>query len=113
MGLHSDLGADWTANWWKNIPKSHELPDKINVLEILRLWALAKSLDLVSFGKMCYNLLGNAGHWFPGHNAKTFDPHALAPLISNSAFADRIPKILTKANDILLGEEVQRLSKSE
>ncbi|MEO7933530.1 MAG: aldo/keto reductase [Chthoniobacterales bacterium] len=107
------LGADWTANWWKNIPEYHELPGEINVLEILRLWSLAKSLDLVSFGKMRYNLLGNAGHWFPGTNAKTFDAHALAPLLAGSAFADRIPQILTEANDILLGEEVQRLSKSD
>ncbi len=107
------LGADWTANWWKNIPEYHELPGEINVLEILRLWSLAKSLDLVGFGKMRYNLLGNAGHWFPGTNAKTFDAHTLAPLLSGSAFADRIPQILTEANDILLGEEVLRLSKSE
>ena len=107
------LGADWTANWWKNIPEYHEVPAEMNVLEILRLWSLAKSLDLISFGKMRYNLLGNAGHWFPGTNAKEFDEHALTPLISNSAFADRIPSILREANDILLGEEVQRLSKSE
>ena len=107
------LGADWTASWWKNIPEYHEIPGEMNILEILRLWSLAKSLDLVSFGKMRYNLLGNAGHWFPGHNAKEFDVHALAPLLTNSSFADRIPQILTEANDILLGEEVQRLSKSE
>lgn len=107
------LGAEWTANWWKNIPEYHELPGEINILEILRLWSLAKSLDLVSFGKMRYNLLGNAGHWFPGKNAKSFDESALTPLISSSAFADRIPQILREANDLLLGEEVQRLSKSE
>ncbi len=107
------LGSDWTANWWKNIPEYHEVPGQVNILEILRLWSLAKSLDLVSFGKMRYNLLGNADHWFPGQNAKAFDAHALAPVLAGSAFADRIPKILTEANDILLGEEVQRLSKSE
>ncbi|HEX8373305.1 MAG TPA: aldo/keto reductase [Chthoniobacterales bacterium] len=107
------LGSDWTAGWWKNIPEHYAFPNEMNVLEILRLWSFAKSLDLVDFGKMRYNLLGNAGHWFPGTNAKEFDAHAIAPVLANSAFADRIPQILKEANDLLLGEEVQRLSKSE
>ncbi|HEX8371135.1 MAG TPA: aldo/keto reductase, partial [Chthoniobacterales bacterium] len=113
LEMDTVLGADWTGNWWKDIPEYQQVPGEMNVLEILRLWSLAKSLDLVSFGKMRYNLLGNAGHWFPGTNAKSFDEHALAPLVANSAFADRIPRILREANDLLLGEEVQRLSKSE
>jgi len=107
------LGADWTAHWWKGIPEHHDLPNGINLLEILRLWSFAKALDLVEFGKMRYNLLGNAGHWFPGSNAKDFDPHTLAPFVKKSAFAERIPGILAEAHTLLAGEEVQRLSKSD
>ena len=107
------LGADWCSGWWQGIPEYTETPAGINILEILRLWTFAKSLDLVEFGKMRYNLIGNAGHWFPGKNAAEFDVEAVRHTIANSPFMERIPAILKEAHALLLGEEKKRLSQSE
>jgi predicted aldo/keto reductase-like oxidoreductase len=110
--MESVLGADWCNGWWRGIPEYTEMPDEINPLEILRLWSFAKSLDMVEFGKMRYNLLGNAGHWFPGKNAAHFDAKKIAPLLAANPFAERIPGILAEAHELLKGEEVKRLSQS-
>lgn len=106
------LGEDWCRNWWQGIPEFYQLPKEINVLEILRLWNFAKSLDLVEFGKMRYNLLGNAEHWFPGTNAAQFDEGLLLEQLGKSPFATKIPAILREAHELLLGEEKKRLSES-
>jgi len=107
------LGEDWCSGWWQGIPEYLETPGEINLLEILRLWTYAKSLDLVDFAKMRYNLLGNAGHWFPGRNAAKFDADAVRNCIASNPFAQRIPAILAEANEMLLGEEQKRLSQTD
>ena len=111
--MDSVLGKDWCSGWWQGIPEYTELPGEVNILEILRLWTFAKSLDLVDFAKMRYNLLGNAGHWFPGKNAAKFDPEAIARAVHSNAFARRIPQILLEAHSLLHGEQQKRLSESE
>jgi hypothetical protein len=107
------LGDDWCRRWFEGLPEHYEVPGDVNVLEILRLYNYAKSLDLVEWGKMRYNLLGNAGHWFPGESAKALDEATLAPLLKNSPFADRIPGVLREAHEMLVGEEKKRLSESD
>jgi predicted aldo/keto reductase-like oxidoreductase len=107
------LGADWRENWTRGIPEYTEVPGEVNLLEILRLWSLAKSLDMVEFGKMRYNLLGNAGHWFPGRNAAKWDRAAIARVVKESPLAERIPAILEEAHALLFGEERKRLSQSD
>lgn len=41
-------------------------PENINIPEILRLRNLALAYDMTRFGQYRYQMLENAGHWFPG-----------------------------------------------
>ena len=107
------LGWDWCAHWADGLLEFDQLPGRVNVAEILRLWTYAKGLELVPWGKMRYNLLGgNGGHWFPGEMAKQLDEPALVQALSGNPFAAKIPGILREAHALLFDEPKKRLSES-
>jgi predicted aldo/keto reductase-like oxidoreductase len=108
------LGEDWCAHWSEGLPEYSDAPQNVNIIEILRLWTYAKSLDLIEWGKMRYNLLsGGGGHWFPCEMANRIqDEGKLLAAAAQSQFAARIPQILREAHEMLYTEPKKRLSEN-
>lgn len=115
--VEATFGQSWANGWSQALPEFSDLPGDVNVREILRVFTYGKSFDLIEWAKGRYNLLGNAGHWFPGQNIKVLDDeakwNALSAKIESSPFAAQIPIYLHEAHELLKGEEKERLSKSD
>jgi predicted aldo/keto reductase-like oxidoreductase len=106
------FGETWARTWRQGLPTVENTPEQINIPVILWLRNLALAYDLVEYGKMRYNLLGNGGHWFPGQPAKTIDARRLGDCLQNSPHREIIPQLLQETHQLLGGEERKRLSAS-
>ena len=106
------LGEDWVKTWETNLPTWEKTPGEINMRVILWLLNLALAYDMIDYGKMRYNLLGQANHWFPGNRADKLNELDLRECLANSPQAEKIPQMLAKAQEILGSAEIKRLSQS-
>ncbi|MEH2308509.1 aldo/keto reductase [Nostoc sp.] len=106
------LGEDWVKSWETNLPTYEQTPGEVNIRVILWLRNLAIAYDLVDYGKMRYNLLGDGGHWFPGNKADRLEELNLQQCLARNPHADKIPQFLEQAHQMLAGEAVKRLSKT-
>jgi len=101
----------WRAGWHRGLPHWSETPGQANLREILRLHNLALAYDLVDYGKMRYNLLGQGGHWFPGKSLGSLTPDDLRPALRNCPDPEETLRRLFAAKELFAGNKVQRLSK--
>jgi predicted aldo/keto reductase-like oxidoreductase len=106
------LGEDWVKTWQVGLPRHEHTPGGVNIPVILWLRNLAIAYDMVEYAKMRYNLLGNAGDWFPGQKANNISQINLSECLSRSPHQEIIPKILQETDRMLGGETVKRLSQS-
>ncbi len=106
------VGEEWFRTWHVGLPKPEESPGTMNIPIMLWLRNLALAYDMIDYGKMRYNLLGNGGHWFPGLNAAKAGDFDLRACLAQSPHAEKIPRMLTEAHQFLGGEAVKRLSTS-
>lgn len=107
--LQNKLGQEWVRTWQLGLPDWEETPDHINVPVILRLRNLALAYDMIEYGKMRYNLLGNGGTWFPGQTAEKLPEHDLTAVLANSPHREKIPAALKETHALLSGEKKKRL----
>lgn len=97
------------------LPEWYEAPSGLNLRTMLWLYNLAVGWDMVDYGKMRFNMLGGADHWFPGASPRLLDrvdSGELARAVSASPFAERIPDLLERSVALLGGAPVERLSRS-
>jgi predicted aldo/keto reductase-like oxidoreductase len=106
----SVLGEDWFKTWHVGLPTPEETPGNISIHTILWLRNLAIAYDMIEYGKMRYNLLGNASHWFPGEKAENMDRLDFNSCLARSPHREKIPQYLAEAHDLLISSEVKRLS---
>jgi len=107
------FGIDFATRYEEGIPDWENIPEHINIKTILWLYILAKAFDMVEYGQMRYNLLGNGGHWFPGENARKLNTVNIDEILASSPFKSQIPRMLEEAHQLLYKAPVKRLSQSE
>jgi predicted aldo/keto reductase-like oxidoreductase len=98
------------------IPSFEHCPERMNFQVMLWLYNLARGWDLLEYGKMRFNMLGNGGHWFPGGEPRELGEiprQEILDAVRQSPFAEQIPELLRESVRLLGGKAVRRQSQSE
>ncbi|MBI1374326.1 MAG: aldo/keto reductase [Phycisphaera sp.] len=106
------VGEDLADRFNEGVPSWENAPGYMNIDRMLWLRNIVLAYDLVEFGKMRYNLLGEGGHWWPGLNAAHVDEWDLGKALKHSPYHDHIPDWLREVHEMLGGEQQKRLSQS-
>lgn len=109
------MGQEWLATWANGLPRWETTPGNINLQMIVWLWNLIKAFDMTDYARMRYNLLGNAGHWFPGLNASGLaeSEAEIRQRLADYPYTDKLVAILKEMENLVGGETVKRLSQSD
>lgn len=97
------------------LPEHFNMPGDLNFPMMIWMRNLVRGWDMLDYGKMRYNLLGNGGHWFPGLNLSKLegvDQEAIKRAIAGSPLADRAMALVQEAHELMGGDSVKRLSQS-
>ncbi|MEM8737415.1 MAG: aldo/keto reductase [Planctomycetota bacterium] len=98
---------------WDGVPEHDQTPGGVNVPIMLWLHNLLRGWDMQTYAKKRFNMLGNAGHWFPGRKGtelRDVPADELAAAIQHSPHAPQIPGLLAQTVDRLSGAEEKRVS---
>ncbi len=101
--MKSRLGETFCGQCKKCLP----CPEEIPIPEILRLRNLAIGLDLKTFAKERYNLIGQAGHWWEKKNGSACIK--CGDCLPRCPYSLDIPSLLSNTNEELQGNPVRRL----
>ena len=110
--MQAALGADWWPSYAEGLPWYSEVPGELNLQYILRLWSLAKGMDMVEYGKYRYGMIegGDGGNWMGGTPAVDFDEAAILRMVAGHSNRARILPALREAHALFCGKKKQRLS---
>lgn len=110
--MQAALGADWWPSYANGLPWYTDVPGELNLPYILRLWSLAKGMNMIEYGKYRYGMIegGDGGNWMGGTPAVDFDESAIQKLIAAHPNRDRILPALHEAHALLHGKQAQRLA---
>ena len=112
--MEAAVGKEVAANPGGELGSFEDMPGHMAIATMIWLRNLALGWDLVDYGKMRYQLLGNAGTWFFGRNASQIDlfAEAVGKLSKKHPLGEKLADALRETHEMLWEAPKKRLSES-